>query len=113
MNYEDMSDFEINKAVARHLPIDWCWMDSTVYLDIDHTEVFDPCNAWKDAGPIIIDNDIELSIGRHGGFKTGSYISRGLWEREGNENYANIISFNKNPLRAAMICFLKMKDAGL
>ena len=105
-----MSDFEINKAVIKNLPMDWYWMDSSVYLDVDHTDEFNPCNEWKYAGQIIIDNDIELSISRHGGFKTGSYIARGLWERDGNENYANVTSFNKNPLRAAMICFLKMKD---
>ena len=97
MNYEEMSDFEITKAVASELPIDWYWMDSTVYMDIDHTEAFDPCNNPSDAWPIIVEN----GIGVHKQHDQSWFSSWTTGEFD---------CVDKNPLRAAMICFLKMKD---
>ena len=102
MNYEDMSDFEINKAVASYLPIDWCWMDYTVYLDVDHTEVLDPCNNPSDAWPIIVENKINITYHSDGDACAEVFC-------ESNNDWISVVC--KNPLRAAMIFFLKMKDA--
>ncbi|CAM0042511.1 hypothetical protein VPHK392_0011 [Vibrio phage K392] len=128
MNYEEMSDFEINKLVVELKckgqlikilpqkdafdPMETGVMSSDVHIVTSSgmEQSINPCNNPSDAWPIIVDNDIEISISRHAGFKTGNYIAKSDWEREGNNNYANVISFHKNPLRAAMICFLKMND---
>ncbi|CAH9015770.1 putative NinX [Vibrio phage 120E34-1] len=106
MNYEEMSDFEINKSVASHLPIDWCWMDCTVYLDIDHTEAFDPCNNPSDAWPIILKHGISIT------FDGIDWEADTSWMgcEDINRSCNNIEKNAVKPLRAAMICFLKVKE---
>lgn len=59
--------------------------------------VFDPCNNPADAWPIIVEN--KLSI----------YPSSERWGVEG-PNSDDPFHFDENPLRAAMIVFLMMKD---
>lgn len=110
MNYEEMSDFEINKAVAGYLPNDWYWMDYMVYLDIYHTEVFDPCSNPSDAWPVMLDNNIFIAPTRDNfEFK---YMTKCLINGSiGLAWTSRFTSYSDNPLRAAMICFLKMKDA--
>ena len=84
MNYEEMSDFEINKAVS-----------------ILRGSCFDYCNSPSDAWPIIVENRIsivDLSTVATGWKAQAMYLD--------DKPYA----VNPNPLRAAMIVFLKMKD---
>ena len=111
MNYEDVSDFEISKEVAFAIrgrdavcvidtPLDKLVRifngnpkneDGSGWVD------FDPCNNPSDAWPIIVDNELSL-------WKT-------LDDWDASSNSGNIQHADKSPLRAAMICFLKMKDA--
>ena len=116
MNYEEMSNYEINKEVSKHCN------EISNHLGFEKTEVkfndkneavyiiakkdglfdglpvahFDPCNNPNDAWPIIVDNKISTS-------PTGdSWIC--------GSSVFGTQTIDKNPLRAAMICFLKMKD---
>ncbi|EPG6063878.1 phage protein NinX family protein [Proteus mirabilis] len=108
--YTELSDFEINLAVA-HIALgkgsyDWCPDKKEVYFaGIDggeflHHGYFDPCNNPADAMPIIIENRINLRT-------IDGYID---WYADHPTN-SRIYSHNINPLRAAMELFLLMKDA--
>ncbi|AUS01502.1 NinX [Vibrio phage 1.286.O._10N.286.55.C4] len=116
MNYEEWSDFEVNKKVAGiFLPCDYLFdevskrVELANYQDVMvgdiHDQVlmpyqgFNPCNDPSDAWPIIIDN--KISLYNHMGYESWEATCRG------------VASKSRNPLRAAMICFLKMKDAEL
>lgn len=111
-NYEDMSDFEINKAVALiagvtfnddGAPVRFVECDTGAYADFNEIE-FDPCNNPDDAGPIIIENRIG----------TIPAPDNGLWKaahrKVGNDDTPYHFTQDKNPLRAAMIVFLKMNE---
>lgn len=111
MKYEGMSDFEINKLVSEHvdfgeLIVSFNESSETIYLlDKDGAfemlpiSYFDPCNNPIDAWPIIVESDITV---RGGGI---AFIERSFID------VPAYVVRNKNALRAAMICFLKMKGA--
>lgn len=97
MNYEEMSDFEINKAVSSKFRKVWTWKGK-VYLSMTSTKPFDPCNNPNDAWPII-----EMIWERL--MQVDAYYqAHTKWE-------AYCIEHKVGKLRAAMIAFLKMKDA--
>ena len=111
-NYEEMSDFEINKAVALIVgvtfnedgaPVRFVECDTGAYADFNEIE-FDPCNNPEDAEPIIIENRIG----------TIPAPDNGLWKaahrKIGNDDTPYHFTQDKNPLRAAMIVFLKMNE---
>lgn len=111
-NYEDMSDFEINKAVALIVgatfnddgePVRFVECDTGAYADFNEIE-FAPCNNPADAEPIIIENRIG----------TIPAPDNGLWKaahrKVGNDDTPYHFTQDKNPLRAAMIVFLKMNE---
>lgn len=109
MNYEQMSDFEINKAVAEDLEHDWSHVDFAPDSDDpricinkydsfskEHTgTVTDYCNNPADAWPVIAENTINID------FQYGS------WPTAECDEY---IFTDVNPLRAAMIVFLMMRE---
>ncbi|MBT0497631.1 phage protein NinX family protein [Morganella morganii] len=114
--YRDKSDFEINKAVADFYLTRECRFNSAdkivELMDIDLscefggeinlkdkyvTGTFDPCNNPADAMPIINEYGISL-IYQEGEFQFAT-------------NDGNIECSISNPLKAAMIIFLMMKDA--
>ena len=124
MNYEEMSNYEINKEVSK------CWSEISKNLNLEDTEItfndenetvyvisengvfewlpvtyFDPCNNPNDAFPIIVDNGISLVWMDA---KVSYYEAHGINEEIWDEDWH---SQHPNALRAAMICFLKMKDA--
>jgi hypothetical protein len=104
MNYEDMSDFEVNEQVARLRfgVFAACHDGSRKNGSVRASGAeFDPCNNPSDAWPIIISNKI--------GITHGSQMCSAVTVTD-NE----LIQIPCTPselLRAAMICFLKMKDA--
>lgn len=128
--YRDKSDFEINKAVAKYyLPCDYrynendkiveligidlsCKFGSSIDIEKEHVYgKFDPCNNPADAMPIIIENKITVAYDKL--YETwcahvGSVMGDGDWDYsiEPAINYCD-----DNYYRAAMICFLMMKDA--
>lgn len=119
MNYQEMSDLEINKLVAlkvggfsfndEGLPVVNVIDNSPgSYSGGEYEEYeFDPCNSWSDAGPIIQGNGIGLVFEE----------STSLWKA--GDFYPDITSaewghykfnfYDKNPLRAICIVFLMMK----
>ncbi|EGT3624465.1 phage protein NinX family protein [Morganella morganii] len=99
--YHDKSDFEINKAVAECKYGIGCTGktqggDVIVFTD-SFTAVFDPCNNPADAMPIINEYGISLM-----------YQEREFQVATNDGNYYCCMS---NPLKAAMVIFLMMKDA--
>lgn len=111
-NYEDMSDFEINKRVALIVgvtfngdgePVRFVECDTGAYADFNEIE-FDPCNNPEDAVNIIIENRIG----------TIPAPDNGLWKaahrKVGSDDTPYHFTQDKNPLRAAMIVFLKMNE---
>jgi hypothetical protein len=115
MNYEEMSDFEINKLVANKLGLFWHvkpenndydhkWEFSDNYEQCDTEngdvaiELPNYCNKAEHAWPIILGNKISIDFCKEEGVETSTGIR---WERCGNET---------NPLRSAMITFLRIGE---
>jgi len=107
MNYAEMSDFEINKAVFLKLNIDYEDFDlnpfpddcaSLSYGDGANWHEFDACNNPSDAWPIIAENKINV------------YASEGPDFMPWMAGCNHFMVSHKNPLRAAMIVFLMMNE---
>ena len=115
-NYEKMSDFEVNRAVACRL--DGNDLDifgrpmfaSDCYFSVpsgssvewhqfgcDESKLFDPCNNPSDAMPILI--EMKIGLKWVNGSCTASSVMRGYHE-----------SISDNPLRAAMVVFLMTQE---
>ena len=121
MNYEDMSDFEINKIVAGHLHGEEWWYKYNTVLTMQlrptdsggmsmKKSPVNYCNNPSDAWPIMMGNNIFIAPTRDDfEFK---YMTKCLIDGSiGLAWTSRFTSYSDNPLRAAMICFLKMKDA--
>ncbi|MEM8168064.1 DUF2591 family protein [Morganella morganii] len=123
--YRDKSDFEINKAVAEYYltcAYRFNSADEVVELiDIDLScefggkinrvdnqiiGTFDPCNNPADAMPIIIEHKICMA---YDVFAEGH--DGGSWVAQPAYGFSNERVRSDNYYRAAMICFLMMKDA--
>lgn len=114
-DYASMSDFEINKlvAVANGYHHDDCdiaklnnpmvgveWDDDTGYA----TKTLDYCNNPADAWPIITANRIGvIPAHEHGVWRAAHRVI-------GEDSNPRHFTQHANPLRAAMIVFLKMKE---
>lgn len=120
MNYSEMSDFEINCAVAgllgdevysnkdgiKHKAYRIGDRYRDVYASGWSTDVFDPVNSWADAGPIIHHELINILFD-----DDGYQIPESGWSYAkspcGKQFYGKVNS----PLRTAMIVFLMMKES--
>ena len=108
MNYEWMSDFEINVEVANALSVCFETHEQCVYVSIKRdgrnvvsvAGIVDYCNNPSDAWPVIVKNKVTI-------FSPNDTHDDSLWMAELDEFHM----FSENPLRAAMIVFLMMKDA--
>ncbi|EOH1069663.1 phage protein NinX family protein [Cronobacter sakazakii] len=118
MDYSKLSDFEINGMVASltQSPGDHTQISNETfiheYADIGEIKglclgwkKFDPCNNPSDAWPIIHDNRISLVID-----DTTDEWSSALVNDFSDDMTFQHSNANKNPLRAAMITFLLMKE---
>ncbi|WP_444859210.1 phage protein NinX family protein [Serratia sp. (in: enterobacteria)] len=116
-DYSKINDFEINKAVAEQLYKDKPSLivqrdvpsrpAVTVFCDIGDGEIVsilcaDYCNNPADAWPIIVANEIGVVPSK----SSNTYA----WDLSGGM-LKGIKHVDDNPLRAAMIVFLMMKDA--
>jgi hypothetical protein len=112
-DYESMSDFEINKAVAKaqgrllEVPKGMlpevigdvrCYYDEQRVIWQCH---FGYCDSPDDAWPIIVDKNISLSSPLDGGY---------LDQWKASKDCVDAECFNVNPLRAAMIVYLMMQE---
>lgn len=133
MNYSEMTDFEINCAVAKALGMghafffsksedDFCegielnergpiWQSREYVVNgyrVSNGNCFNPCNLWADAGPIIEAN--KLSINAHGLHAWMAWKNTGTNLEEIRSNRHQISAISEKPLRAAMECFLKVQE---
>ena len=101
MNYSEMSDFEIDVAVAGIIhpgrKITNFAGEAVVWFGNLETRIVRYCNSWTDAGPIILENRIGLTP------------SVDIWHAYSDEE--DFLCSIANPLRAAMIVFLMMHEA--
>lgn len=109
INYDDMSDFDINSAVAaivtggdvieKHDMAEAPTESGVqvIYKAGVHGEFLDYCNNASDAWTIIQQIWVELMSPPYRGYGT-------WWDN-------TVVRYNCGKLRAAMICFLKIKDA--
>lgn len=102
MNYEEMSDFEINKTVCLALGYDVSGVTESINQMTD--AVKDYCNSPSDAWPIIVDN--EIGVTPHG----EKCMANNFNPSNVGSYQVQTMSYDKNPLRAAMIVFLMMKE---
>lgn len=120
MDYSKLSDFEIDKAVADALGIDYdieimfispahkingnhveeCVMKK-ITSNKRHWKHFAPTRIPNDAWSIILANKINIRFGADGFCHEAQFIQYG---RESVEAY------HENPLRAAMVVFLMMQE---
>ena len=106
MNYEQMSDFDINRLVAINRGGYQGHVAHMQYgvkeSDKDSSGMFhferDYCNNPSDAWPIIVANRINV------------YASEGPDFMPWMAGCGGIMVSNKNPLRAAMVVFLMMQE---
>jgi len=108
MNYSELTDFEINKRVAEALgytEITMGYTTSSLMVEMKGLEStrrdVDYCNNPSDAWPIILENRIDIQWSGHSALCLG-FI---------NNNEDSIMIRHDNPLRAAMIVFLMMKES--
>lgn len=112
-DYSLMSDFDINHSVLSSMKIDGRVFDKPhfadgssvgIHYDIgDRYEWFDYCNNPSDAWPVIHENRISL---RPDDMYEEAPHS-GYWRAD---NEAGNHCHHENPLRAAIIVYLMMKD---
>ncbi|EIQ8120684.1 DUF2591 family protein [Salmonella enterica] len=108
-NYGDMSDSQIAQKVFFFLSGNLCPNGGLAHIcpdgffffdDKNIKRKFDPCNNPADAWPIITNNFISVIPSTH----------RDIWFADGQGGET---TFDTNPLRAAMIVFLKMNEGKL
>lgn len=97
--YTELSDFEINKAVFIKLYGEASLKDKDMFNSFYRT---DYCHNPEDAMPIIIESKICMNY-------VDSDIGWGACHFDGEKGELEV--YDKNFYRAAMICFLIMKDA--
>ena len=113
-DYSKMSDFEINKAVASSLGFKYIgrtWIDGAdgIYHAVEkndrRTDLPNYCNNPSDAWPLIESNLICLMADVFCEPQDG-----GKWIAQPAYGWQHERVRNDNPLRAAMIVYLMMKD---
>ncbi|MGL4754681.1 MAG: phage protein NinX family protein [Aeromonadaceae bacterium] len=116
MNYEEMSDHEINQAVTCEVfgCHDWgvnkdgsfyhCGILGDAYI---HQKVVDYCNNPSDAWPIMVANGI-ATVAENGILVGATNNSQEFYEPYGSVVHSYT---HANPIRAAMIVFLIMQEA--
>lgn len=98
MNYQEMSDEQINDAVAVARGYKITEINGWAMHQVSGDDLCtDFCNSWADAGPVIHKNAIGISP------------SADVWHAYGPDE--DFVHSHQNPLRAAMIVFLMMKEA--
>ena len=106
MNYEEMSDLQINLLVASAIGVDAAENSGVVFGAVKHEGdnvvsvmgVVDYCNNPSDAWQIITANRVNV------------YASEGPDFMPWMAGCGGFMVSNKNPLRAAMIVFLMMQE---
>lgn len=110
-DYNEISDFEINKEVFFKAGIDYEDYDanpfpedcsSFSYGDGSNWHEFDPCNNPSDMWPLIVESKISI-------LPWNEQMWQAWFTDSGLEGIKHRV-FDKNPLRAAAIVYLIIKD---
>lgn len=113
MNYDEMSDFEINLAVAKKLGL-VVSAESNGHNAVDarcddgyHAWfTIDYCNNWADIGPIIEKHGITLE------YDYDLKPDAEWWSCVAFGDFGKVeCNYLSNPRRAAAICFLMMQES--
>lgn len=113
MNYDGMSDFEVNKRLSELTGEVLCIVQSaSIKSDVNgvlvktenKTRLINHCNNWSDIGPLIERYDI--SIVRD----AAEDLSAAWWNASTIDNGIEI-NYCKNPKRAAAICIIKLLES--
>ena len=112
-NYEDMSDSQIAQKVFFFMSSNLCpngglaHISSDGFFFFDDKNIkrnFDPCNNPADAWPLIAKHQISIcAYERNNPGMKNEY----WWEAD---RFCEFVTTDNNPLRAAMIVFLKMNE---
>lgn len=110
-DYSKMSDFEINLRVAE-IVVDYDCISRLPYVDMAvhwgdgaNWHVFNPCNNPADAWPII--QDYRIGVIPAPCAEEWKAAHRAI----GDDDTPHYFSQHTNPLRAAMLVFLKMQES--
>lgn len=107
MSYSEMTDFEINLRVSLLQGYDANvkqHFGEAGLATVKTTEgMLDFCNSWADAGPIIEKNLIALK-------PASLFVGGYRWFASKGEGDFGKKTADDNPLRAAMILFLMLKE---
>ncbi len=106
-DYSAMSDYLINQHVAESLTGRYLYFPDYVW-DSEEEKHFNPCHNPADAWPII--KQAEISILKDNGLHLWCAAPSAYWA-DGSEWQISGEVMDANPLRAAMIVYLMMKDA--
>ncbi|WP_241626788.1 phage protein NinX family protein [Rosenbergiella epipactidis] len=108
MNYQEMTDFELELLVAKHFLGEGSYSydaeKSEVYLagmdggDFLPNAYFRPINSWADAGPIAEENEIGVVKVLNGWCATNDHVK-----------HEGVFFVDPSPRRAICIVFLMMK----
>jgi hypothetical protein len=104
---EEMSDFEINKLLAKKDLVGILNLDRATKNAVEiifangQISIKDYCNSWADMGPIAHKNNISIMSPRV------SNLFKNHWEVEAKGVQPNQVHIN--PLRAAAIVYLLME----
>jgi len=105
MDYESLSDFEINKLVAEALgfaPKEWAGRDDVVLIkEMGFAMLKDYCNSPSDAWPIITESRMSMEY---------ECDVKGWYLEVESADGRCFFAYNHNPLRAGMIVYLKMQE---
>ena len=119
MNFEDMADSQINMLVCmgKHDLENWGYFVTASGQQVFHMDsgtaderiidVPDYCNSPDDAWPIIVENKIEVA---YHPINKYWYSSINLYNGTDDFDY-RFATDDENPLRAAVVVYLKMKEA--
>lgn len=107
-NYSEMTDFEIDVAVAKILhpgrKITNFAGEAVVWFGNLETRIVRYCKSWADAGPIIEKNRITLAFDGcvWRADSEACWVDGAEWQISGESH--------QNPLRTAMVVFLMMQE---
>lgn len=113
MNYETASDFELNKRLAELLGFKFRVDGDKLILAIKHQGsnvisiegTVDYCTDWNATMPMAVEHGAYYYPSKNG------YEGRVVTKQDRNGHYYNQKSNEDNPLRAIVICLIKVLES--
>lgn len=109
MNFDEMSDCNINKKLSGLLGVNVLAVAQDGLIVDDRSASVDYCNSWADMGPLIA--KYKISLIEFGGSWEAEIETSAPIGKFDTDEICSITVVNKNPLRAAAICLIKKLEA--